>query len=386
MQTFFIPSNIQDLQLRHLPVSKSLFALLKRLGVARLGDLSRLTSRDFTRTGPRGAKLLDELNHIIEFARILQHAAIDSENGSSSGVTDIAEVPRNSSWIFIPDELRERPVAKFKLSTRLANIFEFKRIVRLGDLHGLTMEEFTRSKNCGPKTTVELTEFIKSIRQDAALVRIPDESIPFNRDVFVVPQNAFDSDPYRLPLSVRLESALRRKGVKRLGDLHLVSKSELLKVRNCGKQSVIQLKLLLERVANGEFDDSAERLQKLTMSDLVNQVDRILARIRERNLAIVLLRFEEIQGQRMTLREVGSRFDLTPERARQIVENTLELIRREGGNRLCRQLNRIIELHQKNEMRPISELLEAELAPASAAGRFSGGFYVRLLNELIANL
>src|ERR1035438_7666937 len=76
---------------------------------------------------------------------------------------------------------------------------------------------------------------------------------PKSLRAFSVPESVRGLDPFELPLSTRLEAALRRQGVLHLGDLHALPQRDLQAVGNCGAGTIAELVRLIKRAATGEF-------------------------------------------------------------------------------------------------------------------------------------
>ena len=138
-----------------------------------------------------------------------------------------------------------------------------------------------------------------------------------------------------LPLSVRLEGVLQRKGVRRLRDVHGVSVCDLRGIKNCGAKTISELAHLIERAAAGEFSEAAD--VAWNPAELVRALDALVADLPDRNEEILFLRLGGSSSEGVpTLEEVGAKFRLTRERVRQIVELTVERIRKRGSQRLRR--------------------------------------------------
>jgi hypothetical protein len=167
-----------------------------------------------------------------------------------------------------------------------------------------------------------------------------------------------------------------------LGDLQRVPFSELLKVEGCGRKAIEELGRLLERAAAGEFHPSSEPFSPSGTGELLRSVDTIVAKLPPRNQEILLLRFGATDNRSITLEEVGSRFKLTRERVRQIVERAIPAMRKEGGPRLIAQLRGVAAI-SREMVCPLTPLLISQwLGQNPRELRFSLGFYLRLLTEL----
>jgi hypothetical protein len=209
--------------------------------------------------------------------------------------------------------------------------------------------------------------------QSAAAVKSPSHS----PRAFSVPESVRALDPFELPLSTRLEAALRRHGVLHLGDLHARPQSDLRAVGNCGAGTLAELVHLIKRAAGGEFSAPAAAARK--PADLVHLLDALVAKLPARNRAILRLRLGAESGDKHTLAETGQAYGLTRERVRQVIEICVERIRRSGSLRLKFHLSQL-EARCRKAGQPLSSgLLGQWLGASSASLRSSLDYYVRLL-------
>jgi hypothetical protein len=206
LQTLFIPEQISGLRLSRLPLSATLFAVLKKLRVGTFGDLSGMTIRDFQRVSNKGTTLFVELTNLTQRARAGEFAATLGQNGrqlNSIGLRpfrantpaetvtkkDIVvssthlsvtplQVPTDER-IFIPQEARGREISTFQVSVRLRHIFEHKRFCILGDIHGISYAEFGKFRNCGKKTVTELRELVRMVQRAQLIDQTDSVSEPF---------------------------------------------------------------------------------------------------------------------------------------------------------------------------------------------------------------
>lgn len=69
IQTFFIPSSLNERQFSGLPLSKDLSLALKKLGIKLLGDLNAISQKDFQSVSSRSSALALELLELIQKLR-----------------------------------------------------------------------------------------------------------------------------------------------------------------------------------------------------------------------------------------------------------------------------------------------------------------------------
>jgi hypothetical protein len=293
----------------------------------------------------------------------------------------------NKGWeaIFIPVEARGKLLAAIPTSKRLRNVFEFKGLSLCGELHGLSYSEIRSYRNCGNKTVTELRALVRSLGGSHQSLTTPgDSSLAGGRwaikGVFVVPEQFRNLKVAELPVSVRLENALLKKGARDLGGVHGILIEDLRALKNCGRKTVSELVHLIERAASGEF--SAEAEIAWNPANMIRTLDSRVANTTSRNDEIFLTRMGANSDALLTLEEVGARFHLTHERVRQVAKLYIERIRKEGGQRLKNYVDHVERICFEKACPLSTALLGHWLQGSSPAARFNLSFYVRLLGEL----
>jgi hypothetical protein len=145
----------------------------------------------------------------------------------------------------------------------------------------------------------------------------------------VVP-SARDLSLKDLPLSVHAEKILKTVGVERLRDLEGVAVSKLEGVRRCGKKTIREIQTLLHRARAGEFEVASDARQTSSPYELVLQIDEMLGQLPNRNREILRLRLARGGETPDALRTIGAQFNVTGERVRQIVRQSLDNLPRRG--------------------------------------------------------
>lgn len=198
-----------------------------------------------------------------------------------------------------------------------------------------------------------------------------------------VPAKFGHLNPFEFPSSARLEGLFRRKGIKRLGDLHGVPLLELRAFGNCGPRTITELVDLLERIKAGDYAIPENCLSPESLADMVRNLDKTITGLPAREQQVLLLRLGGAKGgQAWTLRKVGDKFRLTRERVRQLMELLLPYIRKAGGPGLAAQL-RAIGSVCSDKVCPLTPPLFAQWLPGPKAPcKFPLPVYVRLLGEL----
>jgi hypothetical protein len=188
----------------------------------------------------------------------------------------------------------------------------------------------------------------------------------------------------QMPLSVRLAGVLQKMGFRTLGDLQGVLYDQVLCMRNCGQRSINELENLIRRVQAGEFDYG--KVKGLGLDFLVRQADEAVAQIASRERSMLLLRLGGNGDRPLTLEEIGSKFGLTRERVRQVVDLLYERIYKHGGPAIHEMLQRLAQRCLENVTPLTPDLLNLWLGAKQAPGKFPSAFYVRLFGELNAEI
>lgn len=370
-----IPAGLRRIPLSHLPVSVRLGHLLERRGIKRLGDLhnahcaSFLGYRGF---GPARLLELETLARAVEAGRI-GRAYLQPPD-----------------LIRIPVKRRSLALSRLPVSVRLGHVLESAKIKQLGDLHGARYSDFGHLRRCGHTTVRELERLVRRLQDNPAGTDdgLPSDGLelPAPRQFSVAPC-ARNLSPFDLLLSVRLRSALRKKGVKRLGDLDGMPERELLECGNFGGRSLRELRTLLARAARGEFAEMVEQVpsggpaleQKLGES--LRRVDAFLAGLPARDRELLERRLGRAGTSIPTLEELGTAHKLTRERVRQIVRNKLDLVRQALGPAFKVQIERLAEICLERVV-PLTPTAVCGWLPTPWPLVRSAAFYARLLGAL----
>ena len=421
MQTFFIPESIRRMRLSGLNPSRALSSALRKMGVETFGDLSGVDLRHFQRVSKAGATLFVEVGELIRRARQGDFAAPSFAHPRAQARPIALNAPRPTmplplaspspqnvmrtdahaakpksppeETIFIPQEARGTPLAAFRPSVRLQNIFEAKAFRLFGDLHGRAISDFLKFRNCGRKTIGELLELVRTAQRAHQAVATGGERAvvkeappPVLAGALFVPTSVHGVNPFDLSPSPRLEGALRKKKVTRLGDLHNFSLRDLKATGNIGKKTIEELVRLIERVATGEFKNATESDVAWNPVELLHTLEALVFELSVRDREILILRFGGNGGVVLTLEEVGGKYGLTRERIRQISRDAVAGIQKTGARRLRSYLTHV-ENTCYDAMRPLTpDLLSHWVAGDSHTWQFPMVFYVRLLGELSATI
>ncbi len=186
----------------------------------------------------------------------------------------------------------------------------------------------------------------------------------------------------QLPFSTRLARVLRRLGFERLGELDGLNLQRLLSQRNCGVATVLELVKVLRLVESGDFDLAADPDRPDGLRQLVRHIDAVLETLPSRKLQILLMRLGGTRrGKPSTLQEIGNRFNLTREGARQILCQAIGRVLKSCGPRGILLLHNLSDRCLESVCPLTAELLNSFLGPA-ASHRYALSFYLRLFKEL----
>jgi hypothetical protein len=266
---------------------------------------------------------------------------------------------------------------------RLHNVLVSNHLRYLGDLHGLPFYRVGALRNCGPKCLRELRDLVCGMQTNENCFR-PQASR--GSDFISIPAAAYELSPYALPISARLASILQNKDVQRLRDLNGIGFVDLLKIKNCGRKTLRELRNLLKRVETGEFQPPAESFSPPALADAIGLLDGLLMEMSPRDREVLLLRFDTYAGEMLTLRAIALKLHVSPQRIRQIIEKKLATLIKASGPKLLAYLKGISDLcHQLAcPLTPI--LLTQWVDQYSIQHQFPLTFYVRLMGRLNHNI
>lgn len=407
----FIPEGIRRLRVADSSASPQLLAALRKLRIQTFGDLSGVYLRHFQRVSKAGTILFLEVGNLIRCAReenstspgpvalraqrrTIVHFGSSQQKSAATTPCSLQlaaqkdSAPTNQSQqiplgtTFIPLEMRGRPISTFPMSVRLMHILDAKGIRICGEMHGLVLADFQKFRNCGKKTMTELQELVRQLQSGyediAASYEQPTLIAP---SLIVVPPTVSDLKFSELPMSVRLENVLQKRGYHTLGELNNVDVQTLLAVKNCGKKCILELRKLIHRACGGEFSPIKTTDLVANLREVSQSIDSAIANLPKRDREIYEARLFGDNGNPQTLEEIGSKFKMTRERVRQIVRVVGQTIRRGGGPKLGRALE-VIANECKQRVCPLTPELFAEWLGSHALAMHSAQFYVCVLDHI----
>jgi Sigma-70, region 4/Bacterial RNA polymerase, alpha chain C terminal domain len=283
--------------------------------------------------------------------------------------------------IFIPVPERGCSIREFSLSVRLAHVLNAAGVKLVGDLNGRSFGEFARVRNCGKRTLDEIAAFVRTLQLGTS-ESSPAISPTRDPDILQVSEGILDISLKEIPLSVRLAGILRSAGFEKLRDLHGTDMHDLLKVKNCGNRSILELRELLRRAEAGEFTAGPTGGFAEGLVTIIRSIDVGMRKLAARDRKIVEERLLGNRGESRTLESVGHEFGMTRERVRQIVKGACEKIRRAGGPVLARALE-AVERDLEARVLPLTEpLLSEQLSPPGKNNDHIPPLYARLLASM----
>jgi hypothetical protein len=241
--------------------------------------------------------------------------------------------------IHIPADLRSQAIECMAMSVRLAGVLRRANIRVLGDLHGCKLDDFALQRNCGYKTLHELDALVRQAH--SGLEETPPGSLlPGNGVSFVVPESISQLRFAELPITSRLTNFVRSIGLRTLGDLNGRSAFELLRCKNCGWRTVVEIGQLIERASSGEFDE-AQIEESARPTELLRLLEKGMANLSPRDKHLLLARIGGEDVPPATLEELGQQHALTRARVQQILEKTLNTLKKTWGPRVPRLLEAV---------------------------------------------
>jgi Sigma-70, region 4 len=242
--------------------------------------------------------------------------------------------------IHIPADLRGQTMEGMAMSVRLAGVLRRANIRVLGDLHGCKLDDFAWQRNCGYKTLHELDALVRQANSRAEQTPQHPEAgslLPGNNAIFVIPGSISQLRFAELPITSRLTNLFRSIGLRTLGDLNGRSAFELLQWKNCGWRSVVEIGQLIERAISGEFDE-AEVGAFARPTELLRLLEAGIAKLSPRDKQLLLARIGGENVPPPTLEALGQQHAVTRARVQQILEKTLNTLKKAWGPRVPRLL------------------------------------------------
>src|SRR4030095_16581397 len=231
--------------------------------------------------------------------------------------------------IHVTPELRGQAMENMAMSVRLAGVLRRANIRVLGYLHGCKLDDFAWQRNCGYKTLHELDALVRQAHFSVEQTSEPDAGclLPGNGASFVIPESISQLRFAELPITSRLANVVQSIGLRTLGDLNGRSASELLRCKNCGWRTGREVVQLIERAISGEFDE-AQIEESARPTELIRLLEEGMAKLSPRDKQLLLARIGGEAVPPATLEEIGQQHALTRARIQQILEKTLNTLKK----------------------------------------------------------
>lgn len=364
-----IPPGARECLLLGMPISTRLRNVLAKLGCYKLGDLQGISYDVVLRKKDCGQQTINELESFI--ARL------------QSGKLPIPQTNRQQP---LKNEYLDWEIDRLEFSVRAYNCLRWRVGIRtVRELAQKSEIELLQQKGFGLISLREVKDVLASmglrLRVEGSQQQATGENNIWPLRIFI-PQNARGWPLSKMPLSTRLAGILERKGFRLLGDLHGVTFEEVERTSNCGRRTKAELESFVLRLQSGKADDRQARREQSVPASLVRLIDEAVEKIPPRKREMLILRFGGKGNEPMALEGVGNRHNLTRERVRQILDDTLEYIHKLGWPTLD-ELLRTLSERCLNAVCPLTpQLLAQWLGPDVAACRYGLPFYIRLFNEI----
>lgn len=268
------------------------------------------------------------------------------------------------------------------LSTRARNMLKAVGIESLRDFDGVQHQRILEHKNCGYKTYDQIVRFAEAFALPPGTTSNGKEvAAGLGRRRLNIPEKARCWEIIELPFSPRLRHAMERLNCRTLGDLQGLPRDLLTRMPDCGVRTRNELRNFLQRVEKGDFGTARDERNESVAAFLVSKIDSFLQSLPRREHGILIDRVGASDDP-MTLMNVGRKYGMTRERVRQIVNEAVDAMLRDGGPPFARCLKDLSTELDQNIWPLTPALLERLLAAPAKAPELSMAFYLRLLGWL----
>ena len=270
-----------------------------------------------------GAKTCDEIWSLIEYLR--------SNDRRETGITESAEIPFEDVLLLgskisakVWDILTRLSINQCEWSIRTKKGITKKNCITLANIAEIPPHHWLKIENFGRHSLTELQEKLSSVINDLSQI---EKSNSYSLEQFQelplltinVPQHVW----YALRIipiadiewTIRTNNGLIRKNCKTLSDIVMTTKQDWLRLENFGRHSLKELKEKISAVLTVLLDSHTKPSKEIqSLSELSQE---ILSWLKERQQEVVKLYYGYADSPK-TLEEIGTMFDLTRERIRQI--------------------------------------------------------------------
>ena len=290
-------------------------------------------------------------------------------------------------YIAIPEHLKSKPVADFRVSVRLRHLLQYAGIQRLGDLDGKRLSEFGEFRGCGKGTLWSLKRMI--LRELQSRVKADPRTLPIPLHWYKRGPRMEVSEAIRhvrlkdLPVSTKMERVLEGIGIERLGQLHRLPFTTLTGRRSIGAKMVAELATVLHRAEAGEFTFTARELSSKTPADLLRLLDNLVSQLPKRPRTDLAAYLGATNERPKTVREISLQHGVTESCVRQELSNAIRRMRRLGSLRLLALLDCAEGVCMISHA-PLSPVLVSTWQDPARPCQCRAQFYVHLIRMLRA--
>lgn len=248
------------------------------------------------------------------------------------------------------------PIDVLNLSARSYNCLRRSGVHTVAQVASLSDEELLGIRNLGVRSLAEirekLTAYLAEYPPKLEAVSEPESPTPE-----VLPADESPSEPSSMPLdptpldvlglSMRPHNALMRGGITTIDQLASMSREQIQMVRNIGEKALTEIESRLAAYLaepshfkaptaveespslspispQPDTETLAAPIEKQTLSE---QVEQLLSALTDRQRQVIRCRYG-LDGEVLTLDEVGERLGVTRERVRQIQQQALRVLKK----------------------------------------------------------
>jgi hypothetical protein len=260
------------------------------------------------------------------------------------------------------------------VSTRLSHLLEYARVRQLGDLDGKTFSELAQFRNCGCKTMRELRRVLSGFQVQPKYPAIR---------CLLVPESLRGMNPLDFPLPKRVEGALRRRGVTRLGDLDGIAISMLRRFLKCKSGTVSALSRFVTLAARNEQVLCAGDFSPGNLPGLLKELERAVSGMPGRDRGVVMLRLGAGRDNRVwAVQEIAQRMRTSASQVSISLFRAWPAIGVAAGPGPAVQLKQLARFCRE-KVCPLTEPLLAQwMGDGELRRSLNPAFYLRLMRKL----
>jgi len=148
----YVPADLRDIPINHLRIGAALASLLRKVGIAQIGDLRAKEIAALVQASPNPSAAVQ----LINFVRRVEHGQISLKSEPTLR-------KRTSGPIKISDHARQFSFERLPISVRLRHLMWQSGASDVAELEGLSWENLWVAPGGGPKTIAELEQLFQRI-------------------------------------------------------------------------------------------------------------------------------------------------------------------------------------------------------------------------------